>query len=74
MPVLRIGKRVFEADTRRVVAEAERMFKLSPIRRQHRLEGAKTQLSRAIAAGRDTSDGAVRGAAAIILSQAIVEI
>jgi hypothetical protein len=74
MPVLRIGTRVFEADTRLVVAEAERMFKLSPIRRQHRLDAAKTRLSRAIAAGRDASDGAVRGAAATILSQAIVEI
>jgi hypothetical protein len=74
MPMLRIGTRVFEADARLVVAEAERMFKLSPMRRQHRIEAAKTQISRAIAAERDVSNGAVRGAAATIISQGIVEI
>jgi hypothetical protein len=74
MPTLRIGTRVFEADSRLVVAEAERMFKLTPVRRQHRLDAAKTQLSRAIAAERDASDGAVRGATATILSQGILEI
>jgi hypothetical protein len=74
MPKLRIGTRVFDADSRLVVAEAERMFKLSPVRRQHRLDAAKTRLSRAVAAERDASDGEVRSAAATILSQGIAEI
>jgi hypothetical protein len=74
MPTLRIGTRVFEADARRVAVEAERIFKLSPVRRQHRLETAKTRISRAIGAEREASDRAVRHAAATILSQGIEEI
>lgn len=47
MPTLKIGTQIFEASNGRVVREADRMFKLSPERRAHRLEKAKTELARA---------------------------
>ncbi len=50
MPTLKIGTRTFEASNGRVVREADRMFKLSPERRAHRLEKAKTALARDAAA------------------------
>jgi hypothetical protein len=74
VPSLRIGTRVFDADARRVAAEAERMFRLSPERRAHALDAAKTRLVRAVGAEREAADGAVRRAAATILSQGIDEI
>ena len=77
MPTLKIGTRVFEASNGRVVREADRMFKLSPERRAHRLAKAKTDLARAA----DAKGGknmerlpATKRAAAIILSQGISEI
>lgn len=75
MPMLQIGTRTFHADAERVASEAERMFRMSPERRRHRLEAAKTKLARAIAAERGSeSSAAARAAAATILSQGIVAI
>ncbi|MGO8918299.1 MAG: hypothetical protein ACLQJR_20560 [Stellaceae bacterium] len=77
MPTLTIGTRKFEASNGRIVREAERMFKLSPERRAHRLEKAKTALARAGSAkGGKSMDElpATKQAVAVILSQGIVEI
>jgi hypothetical protein len=77
MPMLKIGTRSFEVSASHVALEAERMFKLSPVRRAHRLERAKSQLARAGGAkGIEGVErgGAARNAAAIILSQGINEI
>jgi hypothetical protein len=77
MPALRIGTRSFEASQSHVVCEAERMFKLSPDRRAHRLERAKSELARAGGEKGIESlkqGGAVKKATAIILSQGIREI
>jgi hypothetical protein len=77
MPELKIGTRSFDVSESHVVREAERMFKLSAERRAHRLERAKSDLARA---GGDKGiesrqqGGAVKKAAAIILSQGIKEI
>jgi hypothetical protein len=72
-----IGTRSFEIHDSEVAREADRMFKLSPDRRTHRLGRAKTQLARA-GGTKDLESagprGAVRQAVAIILSQAIEEI
>jgi hypothetical protein len=77
MATLRIGTRSFAVSDHRVAREADRMFKLAPPRRAHRLDGAKTRLARAGGSegieGRE-GDGAVRSAVAIILSQGISEI
>ncbi len=77
MPTLKIGTRTFEASNGRVVREADRMFKLSPERRAHRLEKAKTALARdAAAKGAKSKETlpATKRAVAIILSQRISEI
>jgi hypothetical protein len=77
MPTLKIGTRTFDASNARVVRQAERMFKLSPARRAHRLEKAKTDLARAAdAKGGKTMEElqATKRAVAIILSQGINEI
>jgi hypothetical protein len=77
MPVLRIGTRSFEVSESHVAREAERMFKLSPDRRTHRLERAKSDLARAGGKkGIESSEqgGTVKKATAIILSQGINEI
>jgi hypothetical protein len=77
MSTLKIGTRTFEASDARVVREAERMFKLSPERRAHRLEKAKTDLARAAGAkgGKDIEAlPTTKRAAAIILSQGVNEI
>ncbi|HEX7967702.1 MAG TPA: hypothetical protein VF502_05745 [Stellaceae bacterium] len=76
MPTLKIGTRTFEASNARVVRQAERMFKLSPERRAHRLEKAKTDLA---SAGSKKGDDlarlpATKRAVAVILSQGISEI
>jgi hypothetical protein len=71
MLTLKIGTRSFEV-SRSPLREAERMFKLSPVRRAHRLERAKTQLARAggqKGIGGLERGGAARNAVAIILSQ-----
>jgi hypothetical protein len=77
MRTLKIGTRTFDVHNAKVVREADRMFKLSPERRAHRLEKAKTQLARAGDAKRgknvETLPGTNR-AVAIILSQGINEI
>jgi hypothetical protein len=73
MPTLTIGTRTFNVSDRRVSQEAERMFRLDPRRRIHRLDGAKYELARAAGAGGDDA-GATKRAAAIILSQGIAEI
>ena len=60
-----------------VVREADRMFKLSPERRAHRPEKAKTELVRAAGAKGGKTVEMLRGtnrAVAIILSQGINEI
>lgn len=77
MPSLKIGTRTFDASNARVVRQADRMFKLSPERRAHRLEKAKTELARAADAkgGKDMEGrAAVKRAVAIILSQGVNEI
>jgi hypothetical protein len=75
MPTLTVGKRSYEVSDPRVTRQAERMFKMSPERRKHRIEGAKTQLARS--AQGSQSDGvlaAEKRAAAILLSQGVKEI
>ena len=75
MPTLTVGKRSYEVSDPRVTRQAERMFKMSPERRQHRVEGAKTQLARAAKGSK--SDGVVaaeKQAAPILLSQGVTEI
>jgi hypothetical protein len=77
MPALKIGTRSFEVGQSHVAGEAERMFKLSPARRAHRLERAKSDLARAGGEKGIESfkhGGAVKKATAIILSQGIKEI
>ncbi len=76
MPTLKIGTRNFEASNARVVRQAERMWKLSPERRAHRLEKAKTDLANAgdRKGGDIAAAPATRRAVAIILSQGISEI
>jgi hypothetical protein len=75
MPTLQIGTRIFHADAQRVASEAERMFRMSPERRRHRLEAAKTKLVRAVASEHgNEATAAARAAAATILSQGIAAI
>jgi hypothetical protein len=77
MLTLKIGTRSFEIGNDQVAREADRMFKLSPQRRAHRLERAKTQLARAGGTKAIESaepKGEVRQAAAIILSAGVTEI
>jgi hypothetical protein len=77
MPTLKIGTRTYSASNGLVTREAQRMFKLAPPHRAHRLETAKTRLAHAAAAKSGKNDApppsAIR-AAAIILSQNITEI
>ena len=75
MPTLTIGTRTYQASTARIVREADRMFKLSPDRRAHRLAQAKSALARAGGAKGSTEDHpAAKAAVAIILSQGVTEI
>jgi hypothetical protein len=75
MPTLTIGTRTYTASNARVVREADRMFKLSPERRVHRLTRAKSALARAGGAKGSTEDmPATKAAVAIILSQGVTEI
>jgi hypothetical protein len=75
MPTLTIGTRTYNASNARVVRAAERMFKISPERRAHRLAQAKSALARAGGAKGSTEDlPATKAAAAIILSQGVTEI
>jgi hypothetical protein len=77
MLTLKIGTRSFEIGNDQVAREADRMSKLSSERRTHRLERAKTQLARAGGTKAIESaepKGAVRQAAAIILSAGVAEI
>jgi len=56
-------------------ARAERMFKMSAERRNHRLGGAKTQVTRSARDGDSAgATSAAKEAAAILLSQGIKEI
>jgi hypothetical protein len=74
---LTIGTRLFEIGNNHVAREADRMQKLSPERRAHRLERAKYQLARAGGTKAIESaepGGAVKQAAAIILSAGVTEI
>ena len=75
MPTLTLGKRSYEASENRVIRQAIRMFKISPERRKHRVERAKTQLARA-ARDKDAPGtiAAAKQAAAVLLSQGIEEI
>ncbi len=75
MPTLTVGTRSYEVSDPRVTRQAVRMFKMSPERRQYRIEAAKTQLVRA--AQGSQSEGVVaaeKQAAAILLSQGVKEI
>jgi hypothetical protein len=75
MPTLTIGTRTYTVSNARVVREAERMFKLTPERRVHRVAGAKSSLARAAGAEGNTEElPATKAAAAIILSQGVSEI
>ncbi len=56
MPTLIIGTRSYTASTARVLREADRMFKLSPERRVHRVKNAKSALARAAGAKGDNED------------------
>lgn len=77
MPTLKVGARSIDVSRGRVVVQAERMGKLAPSRREHRLEKAKALLTRG-GKGRGgkhiKSQGAERHAAAILLSQGLGEI
>ncbi|MDB5395187.1 MAG: hypothetical protein JWM91_2693 [Rhodospirillales bacterium] len=77
MLTLKIGTRSFSISETQVAHEADRMFKLSPERRAHRLERAKSQLAgaggtKAIESAEPR--GTVKQAAAIILSAGVKEI
>jgi hypothetical protein len=75
MPTLTVGTRSYQVSDPRVTRQDVRMFKMSPERRKHRIEAAKTQLVRS--AQRTQLAGAVgaeKQAAAILLSQGIEEI
>jgi hypothetical protein len=77
MLTLKIGTRSFGIREAHVAREADRMFKLSPERRAHRLERAKSQLARAGGTKAIESaepGGGVEQAAAIILSAGVIEI
>jgi hypothetical protein len=75
MPTLTIGTRAYRVGNARVVRAADRMFKLSPERRAHRLERAKTALARAADAKGSTEElPATKAAVAIILSQGVTNI
>jgi hypothetical protein len=75
MATLRIGTRVFETDAHHVRVAAERMFRLTEAQRRHRVEAAKTELARLVDAEREErAGGAIKRAAATLLSQGIVEI
>lgn len=75
MPTLTIGTRTYSVSNARVVREADRMFKLSPERRVHRLAHAKSALIRAAGAEGNTEElPATKAAVAIILSQGVSEI
>jgi hypothetical protein len=77
MLTLNIGTRSFSISETQVAKEADRMFKLSAGRRAHRLERAKSQLARAGGTKAIESPeprGAVKQAAAIILSAGVTEI
>ena len=75
MSTLIVGTRTYEVSEHRVRRQAERMFKMTPDRRSHRLDGAKTRLARA-ARDEDSAGttAAAKQAAAILLSQGIREI
>ena len=75
MLTLTVGTRSYQVSDPRVTRQAVRMFKMSPERRDHRVEAAKTQLARS--ARRSQSEGVVaaeKQAAAILLSQGVKEI
>jgi len=74
MQQLTIGTRVFRTEERSVVAEAERMFRLSAEQRRYRIEAAKTRIARSVDRERDDAGVAVREAVATLLSQNIREI
>jgi hypothetical protein len=74
MPTLTIGTRIYKASNARVVREADRMFKLSPERRLHRLGQAKSVLARTSGIKGDAELPATKVAVAIILSQGVTEI
>jgi hypothetical protein len=72
MPTLTLGTRSYDVGEGRVIRQAVRMSKMSPERRGHRIDRAKTVLARS---ARDTdAPGAMaaeKRAAAILLSQGI---
>jgi hypothetical protein len=75
MPTLTIGKRTYEVSEPRVTRQANRMFKMSPERRNHRVDMAKTQLARLAQESQAPSIAAAeKQAAAILLSQGVAEI
>jgi hypothetical protein len=75
MRTLTIGTRIYKASNARVVREADRMFKLSPERRLHRLGQAKSVLARTSGTKGDAEElPATKVAVAIILSQGVTEI
>jgi hypothetical protein len=74
MQQLTIGTRVFRTEERRVVEEAERMFRLTAAQRRYRIEAAKTRIARSVDREREEGGAAVRQAVATLLSQNIREI
>jgi hypothetical protein len=75
MPTLTIGKRTYEVSEPRVRGQANRMFKMSQERRNHRVEEAKTRLARLARESQSVGIGAAqKQAAAILLSQGTSEI
>jgi hypothetical protein len=71
MKQLIIGTRRFTADEASIGREAERLWRLSPERRGSRIEAAKNEIVRQIAAG--GTDG-LRRPVAVLLSAGIREI
>ncbi len=75
MPTLILGTRSYEVSAPRITRQAVRMFKMSPERRNHRVEAAKTQLVRSARGSQSAGAlAAAKKAAAILLSQGIKEI
>jgi hypothetical protein len=75
MPTLTVGTRSYTVSEPRVTRQAVRMFKMSPERRDHRVDAAKTQLARSAQGSK--SEGVVaaeKQAAAILLSQGVKDI
>jgi hypothetical protein len=68
MPALTLGDRTIEVSGGRVSREADRMFRMSPERRKHRVDTAKRRLA---AAAKEVPERSLEKLAALLLSQGV---